>query len=481
MFKTAIYSLLLSLSVCILLIACLDKTHDSDETVQVICSLNLTRNMIKQLAINTIRLSIVNQNGKTIWGPQDFNLHENEHGATMTEVAPGNNYLVYAQALQANGVRVCLGYSIFFNAVSGQQADAGTIDLSCVGDLYDSGQDFGNSFSYDVSLGDLDGDGDLDAFVADGYDNTQDQTNKVWFNDGQGIFSDSGQRLGNIHSRGVAMGDVDLDGDLDAITGEYGENGAPNKIWLNDGSGNFSDSGQNLSNGQTTSILLTDLDGDSDLDAFVGNALQPDKVWLNDGNGNFNDSGQNLGITNTNSMRVASGDLDGDGDQDVMVAGYYVVKVWLNDGSANFTEQQTISTYGTQGVSLGDVDGDSDLDAFFVNFVDANGDPAPNQVFLNDGNGQFTNSGQSLGNVRSFDASLCDFDQDGDLDAFVGNDNDSNRVWLNDGNGSFTDSGMQLAGSLSISIAPGDIDNDGDIDVFVANYGTPNKVFLNRF
>ena len=82
-------------------------------------------------------------------------------------------------------------------------------------------------------MGDLDGDGDLDAFVAQ----RSAQANKVWLNDGSGNFSDSGQSLGNSDSQGVALGDVDGDGDLDAFVGEL--RGDANKVWLNDGSGSF--------------------------------------------------------------------------------------------------------------------------------------------------------------------------------------------------------------------------------------------------
>jgi hypothetical protein len=57
-----------------------------------------------------------------------------------------------------------------------------------------------------VALGDVDGDGDLDVFVAN-----NGQANRVWVNDGSGGFSDSGQSLGSSFSYGVALGDVDGD------------------------------------------------------------------------------------------------------------------------------------------------------------------------------------------------------------------------------------------------------------------------------
>ncbi|MBT8352332.1 MAG: VCBS repeat-containing protein, partial [Deltaproteobacteria bacterium] len=54
----------------------------------------------------------------------------------------------------------------------------------------------------------------------------------------------------------------------------------------------------------------------------------------------------------------------------------------------------------------------------------------------------------------------------------------STKVWLNDGNGTFTDSGQLIGLSQSLSLSLRDLDNDGDLDVFIANYGA-NKLYLN--
>jgi hypothetical protein len=64
----------------------------------------------------------------------------------------------------------------------------------------------------------------------------------------------------------------------------------PNTIWFNDGTGQFVDSGQRLGRSGTSAIALGDLDGDGDLDAFIGNGgfwsnSNADEVWFNDGLG----------------------------------------------------------------------------------------------------------------------------------------------------------------------------------------------------
>ena len=104
-----------------------------------------------------------------------------------------------------------------------------------------------------VALGDVDGDGDLDAVVG----NNNDRTNAVWINDGNGTFINSGQALGNSPSRSVALGDLDGDGDLDAMVANTGAN----IVWINDGAGNFTDSGQRLGRKSVSlSVALGDLD-----------------------------------------------------------------------------------------------------------------------------------------------------------------------------------------------------------------------------
>lgn len=334
----------------------------------------------------------------------------------------------------------------------------------------DSGQYLGADDSEDVAVADLDGDLDLDAVVANSTTGT-----RVYLNDGSGNFTDSGQNLGLAGY--AAIGDVNGDGNLDIFLTAWG--GGANKVWINSGSGVFTDSGQSLGSSNSTGVVLADLDGDTDLDAFVSNVSgQANKVWFNSGvnTGTFTDSGQNLGAYNSWGVDLA--DLDGDSDLDA-----YVVnagqedRVYLNNGSGTFTDSGQLlgGTASSTSVALGDVDGDSDIDAYVtVNYSGAN------KVFLNNGSGTFTDSGQALGSSSSQEVALVDLDGDADLDAVVANPG-AHKAYFNDGFGVY-DTSLSFGGGESRGLAVGDFDGDGDQDVFVTNVtSAANEVWLNDY
>jgi len=336
-------------------------------------------------------------------------------------------------------------------------------------------QEFTARETFQASFGDLDGDGDLDAVFA----NLQQNNSQVWLNDGSGNLVDTGQKL-TQYGHGVGLADFDLDGDLDAFIVCH-QFITPSRIYLNDGHGVMSDTGQDLgdANISANEVNLLDLNGDGYTDVhvmyFAPDGL-PDKVYINDGHANFTDSGLTL-----DEEPIAWGDLDGDGDVDYFGKRQgegYVVQ--LNDGIGQFTPgwqmEDAQSTVG--GIALADFDSDGDLDALVTNGFRDTGS-FPSRLFLNDGTGQFIDSGQTLNPTIGSDLAVGDLDLDGDLDVFVANMGLPNEVWLNDGSGHFSDSGLRLEGSNSTKPSLGDLDGDGDLDVFVGSLMNKPQIWFN--
>ncbi len=357
------------------------------------------------------------------------------------------------------------------------------------GTFTDNGQRPGNSTGF-MALGDVDGDGNLDLVAEDHRDI------RIYLNNGRGAFTDSGQALRKkISASSIAMGDIDGDGDLDLVAGYEEYDGSPNHVYLNDGKGAFTDSGQELGNAYTQSVALGDVDGDGDLDLVVGNTDNDyrrfNRVYLNNGNGIFTDTGQKLGNFDTNS--IALGDVDSDGDLDLVTGnGRWPNRVYLNDGKGRFTDSgQELGDGSTSSIALGDVDGDGDLDMVVGKGESYGLDAQNNYVYLNDGKGAFTTTtpywkpysvGYVIPDFGSDAVALGDVDGDGDLDLIKGNNGQPNQVYRNNGTGLFSDSGQVLGIKFDIrAMELGDVDGDGDLDLVVGNWGgEPDLVYLNN-
>jgi hypothetical protein len=343
--------------------------------------------------------------------------------------------------------------------------------------------EFGVATSQGMAIGDLDGDGDLDAVMANYANNAQ----AVWLNDGHGAFTahPTIPRFGVGLSTDIALGDLDDDGDLDAVVTNTVSQA--DTVWLNDGSGGFTAHPDVPTLGAENGfgLALGDLDGDGDLDVVIANTTnQPETVWLNDGQGAFSAHPSAPGFGGEYSIEVALGDLDGDGDLDAVVANTadQPQSTWLNDGSGVFSAHPITPTFGAGDgwdMDLGDLDGDGDLDA-----VVANVDDQAETVWLNDGSGAFSAhpNTPSFGTGDSFGLSLGDLDGDGDLDAVVANyGGQAETVWLNDGNANFTAHPVtpSFGDGFSWDVALGDFDGDNSLDALISE-NTVKTVWLNE-
>jgi hypothetical protein len=186
-----------------------------------------------------------------------------------------------------------------------------------------------------AALGDVDGDGDLDLAAAvspSAVDTMSGSSLVVVLNDGQGSFSNSGLRLSAPESTSIALGDVDGDGHLDALVGTGG--GAV--IYTNQGAaaGTLEAAETGIPGGKTRSVHLADMDNDGDLDALVAGGRQA-RLWWNDREGRFSQAEQSFPCSERQGVTVA--DFNGDGWLDIFVGQYDKrAWVWVNVGEGRF-------------------------------------------------------------------------------------------------------------------------------------------------
>ena len=341
-----------------------------------------------------------------------------------------------------------------------------------------------------VALGDVDGDGDLDLVCGNAAFGSQ---NRLYLNDGAGSFVDATAAclpVDNDSTYCVRLGDVDGDGDLDLVCGNYGQN----RLYLNNGSGTFTDATATrlpVANVHTWGLALGDVDGDGDLDLVCANTGQ-DHLLLNDGTGRFTDAtAQRLPADQDETRNVAFADVDGDGDLDmVCVNRFYLHRLSLNDGTGTFADatftHMPFAIAPASCLAFGDVDGDGDLDLALGSDDTAHG--LQNCLYLNNGAGVFTDATTTRMPVASDitrAVAFADVDGDGDLDLVCGDGGwalqQQNRLCLNDGTGNFTDvtaSAMPFDADHTGSIALGDLDGDGDLDLVCGNLWQ-NRIAIN--
>lgn len=356
-------------------------------------------------------------------------------------------------------------------------------------------------YSRSANLVDLNNDGYPDIFVGNGgTDAGANALNFMYLNNGDGTFTritaDTAVRVPASYD-GVAMGDVDNDGDLDAYVSTWKLQF--NQLYLNNGSGAFTRIGHPLLTDTATYTDFSafgDYDNDGRLDLFISNGFSPtERNWLthNDGAGNWSRiTTGSIATDNERSHGSLWGDYDNDGDQDLYVCNVgQVSALYRNDGSGVFTRITSGGIVAPAQTSIrgcwGDIDNDLDLDLFVTNTASQN-----DFLFVNNGNGTFTRrlSGVEVNDGKfSNSGAFADLDNDGDLDLLVtvgfNTQTDVNRLYWNDGSGIFTlETTSPLVTDIGWShgIAFGDIERDGDLDIYLArnlNESQNNALYRN--
>lgn len=297
-----------------------------------------------------------------------------------------------------------------------------------------------------------------------------------------------------IGAQGIGLGDMDNNGSEDLNISRFMGAGieTPNLLYMQT-SGAFAEESaiRNVADlGYSYQSLTGDFDKDGDQDLFVvnfyradGYAGQPNHLYLNDGSGKFTDASANL---SGDAAADANGgtliDVDKDGDLDIVVVNQAAQhKVYVNDGNANFVVQTRglenfrSSSFKYQGVTAGDLDGNGFQDLVLVHDTGI-------QVAKNNGSGTFVSGPSATIASGGSSATLCDIDNDADLDILVGSKS-SGRVEIlrNDGNLTFTNiSATQQISVNSMGVLPGDWNNDGKIDLFLIDISSTGKLYLNE-
>jgi len=391
-----------------------------------------------------------------------------------------------------------------------------------------------------VAVGDYDGDGWLDIYLAQGnggasilYENRS-QGGAYQFAD----VTDAAGVGGEVSdmAAGPAFVDYDGDGDEDLFVGSIEQ--TPFRVYENLGDGTFDEitaaAGlDNIGRENNIGVAFGDYDQDGDLDLFIGHwtftlnetpAGSTRHLWRNEGDGRFVHVSDAALITDTILVEPVDytftptfADIDNDGDSDLLVvADNHTTQMYINDGDLGgglvtfslATDRAVITDEAGMGSSVADFDNDGDLD-WFVSSIslgdDAGARPTKsnnagfnltgNRYYRNEGNGVFIDDTEFTGVRKGYwgwASCAADFNNDGLLDIFHVNgmldsntnayEEDPSRLFINNGDGTFTEysEGLGLVDRKSgRGVVCFDGDQDGDIDILVANNNDAATLFRN--
>ncbi len=236
--------------------------------------------------------------------------------------------------------------------------------------------------------------------------------------------------------------------------------------------------------------VADDFDGDGLIDLMVSSwdTAGQLRYFRNSGDGTFEDWTERSGLLGIfGGLNLFQADYDNDGDMDVLLlrgawlfeAGQHPNSLLRNDGK-RFTDVTIASGMGeahfpTQAASWADYDLDGDLDLYVGN-ESTDRLEAPGQLWRNEGNGKFTDVAVAAGvtNMAWAKAAIWgDYDNDRYPDLYISNLHGANRLYHNNGDGTFTDVAESCAVTEPLASFPTwfwDADNDGHLDLFVSAY-----------
>lgn len=319
---------------------------------------------------------------------------------------------------------------------------------------------------------------------------------------------------GNNASWGMGWADVDRDGDPDAFTYAHlpdvtGSIGA--QFWRNNGDGTFTDetaaAGFMNDTGDTHGVAFGDINADGFPDMHLVNGsvksdpLHYDKMWLNSGTGTFTDIATSAGLLGVEARGrgVYTFDANRDGKLDLFVTRFdrpdtkpfdqdLGNQLFINNGNNTFTETGVAagidrSLAENRAAGWADYDGDGIIDLLVT---------GPCVLWKGNADGTYADVTVAAGIEASDECTSvgwADYDRDGDIDLFISRGFDaakSDALYRNNNNGTFTDvtTTAGISGTfLKRGVTWGDYDNDGNLDLYVValnNGSTANLLYRNK-
>ena len=266
------------------------------------------------------------------------------------------------------------------------------------------------------------------------------------------------------------------------------------------------------------SVSVVDIDSDGLDDFFLARFHRPSLMFRNRGDGTFEEIGEQCGLRIPNDTTCSLfADFDNDGDPDAFVGRARHRAVYLENKDGQFGERSDLITdielpFMVSSISAADYNRDGLLDIYLCtyspiegshvdimkgdvwlqHFLDpveqveyrqrlATADPyfdmaGPPNLLLKNAGGKFEFPGRDAETLqvwkKTFQASWCDFDQDGDQDVYVCNDFANDDLFRNDGEAGFVniskESGLERIGA-GMGVSWNDHNNDGQFDLYVSN------------
>ena len=390
------------------------------------------------------------------------------------------------------------------------------------------------AMSTGIATFDYDGDGAIDIYFPSGAPLpgctvTPSPRHALYQNLGDWDFRDVSEHTGIVcsdYGMGVTAGDYDNDGFPDIYLSNFG----PNILYHNNGDGTFTDVTREagVARGELVGagVCFLDIEGDGDLDLYVGNYMAldlaahvprrdrghpsypspreyapvPDTLYRNNGDGTFTDVSQASGIAAHagRSMGMICADYDNDGDTDIFICNDVMENfLFRNDGKGHFEECAILAgvalsrqgeTLANMAVDCADYDHDGWLDLYTTNYQGQ----WP-MLLRNSGHGIFedvapgTNAGDGAFPYVNWGCGWVDFDHDGHPDLFVANGHTEDNIEERDSSTAYRCPNLLLRNTdggrfRNVSAAAGDglrlvaasrgtafddLDNDGDVDAVI--------------